>query len=103
MQRGRPIKSSIRNNIIEILYFLKKAHGYEIYKIYKEIFGKVAQKSIYYNLNKGISTKEFELKQVKKQLGNYSWGSTSEINIFTLGAHANPQINKQVKDYFDKR
>ena len=32
--RGRPVKSAIRQNIIEILNFIKRGYGYEIYKIY---------------------------------------------------------------------
>jgi hypothetical protein len=32
MRKGRPIKSEIRQNMVEILKDVKKAYGYEIYK-----------------------------------------------------------------------
>ncbi|OVE74703.1 hypothetical protein BVX95_01360 [archaeon D22] len=101
--RGRPKGSLIRQNIIEILYFMDEGYGYDIHKIYKDIFGAVAQKSIYYNLNKGLTTEEFLLKEVKKETGDYSWGSTVEKHIYVLGPNAKAQVNSLVKDYFDKK
>lgn len=103
MRRGRPVASKIRANIIEILYFLKEGYGYDIHKIYLEIFGKVAQKSIYYNLNKGMDTEEFILVEARKETGDFSWGTTVQKNIYSLGPNANAQINKDVKKYFDKK
>ena len=47
MPRGRPIKSAIRQNVVEILYFLKKGYGYDIYKAYRDIFPAVTMRSIY--------------------------------------------------------
>ena len=46
MKKGRPVRSEIRQNIVEILHFIKKAYGYEIYKIYVAIFPKVTLRSI---------------------------------------------------------
>jgi len=54
MPKGRPVKSEIRQNIVEILYFMKQGYGYEIYKVYVAIFPKVTMRSIYYHLRKGF-------------------------------------------------
>ena len=56
MPKGRPVKSEIRQNIVEILYFMKQGYGYEIYKAYVKIFPKVTMRSIYYHLKKGNKT-----------------------------------------------
>ena len=78
MSRGRPVKSQIRQNIVEILYFMKKGCGYDIYKIYKEIFPSCTQRSIYYHLVKGVETKEFNVGEIKVEKGEYSWGNSVE-------------------------
>ncbi|MBR9676346.1 hypothetical protein GOV05_05030 [Candidatus Woesearchaeota archaeon] len=101
--KGRPRGSGIRDNIIEILYFLKKGYGYEIHKIYSAVFGKVTQRSIYYNLQKGLSIGEFELVEVKKEKGDYSWGETTTKNIYKLGKNSNPRIDVRVKKYLEKK
>lgn len=103
MGRGRPVKSIIRQNVVEILYFLKKGYGYGIYKAYREIFPVVTMRSIYYHLNKGVETEEFKVAEVKKEQGNYSWGSTVTKTYYSLGPKAKPIMKKEVKDYFDKR
>ena len=38
MARGRPVKSQIRQNIVELLFFLKEGYGYDLFRMYKEIF-----------------------------------------------------------------
>ena len=101
MPRGRPVKSSIRQNIVEILYFLVKGYGYDIYKAYRDIFPAVTMRSIYYHLNKGIETEEFKIAEVKKEEGNYSWGSSVTKTYYSLGLKAKPSINSEVKKYFD--
>jgi hypothetical protein len=103
MDRGRPKGSKIRNNIIEILYFHKEGYGYDLHKIYSSIFGKVAQKSIYYNLNRGLDTEEFILVESRKETGNFSWGNTVQKNIYALGPNAAPQMKEEVKAYFDEK
>src|SRR3989338_4872241 len=82
---GSPAKSAIRQNIIEILHFLKKGYGYAIFKIYREIFPKVTMRSIYYHLKKGVATGEFRIERIEKSSGNYSWGSEAEKTIYALG------------------
>ena len=103
MPRGRPVKSEIRQNIIEIVYFLKKGYGYDIYRHYKEIFPAVTMRVIYYHLKKGVDVGEFKINQVIKEEGDFSWGSTVEKTYYELGENAKPIMDNRVKEYFDKK
>jgi len=100
--RGRPLKSAIRQNIIEILYYLQEGYGYQINKIYQEIFPKVTSRSVYYHLRKGVQTKEFEVKEVREEKGDFTWGSSVEKVIYILGSEAEPQGEKRVKEYLER-
>ena len=102
-KRGRPIGSSIRQNLIEILYFKGKAYGYDLYKDYCALFPVVTLRVIYYHLKKGVALKEFKLETVKLEKGNYSWGGEAEKKYYALGTNAKPKIDKKVKNYFDKK
>jgi hypothetical protein len=103
MVRGRPIKSRIRQNMIEILFFLKKATGYDIYKHYIKIFGKVTLRSMYYHLKKGTALNEFLIENIVEEKGEYSWGNVTEKIYYTLGQKAETKIPNEVKEYFEKR
>ena len=101
-KRGRPIKSKVRDNIIEILYFIKKAYGYDIYKHYIQLFPKTTMRNIYYHLKKGLALKEFAIDKIEKEQGEYSWGSIAEKIYYKLGPNSTPKIDKRVKEYFEK-
>jgi len=68
MTRGRPVRSVIRQNVVEILFHLGKAYGYDIYKIYKAVFPKVTLRSIYYHLKKGVSLGEFKVEKIEQEI-----------------------------------
>ena len=101
-QRGRPLGSEVRQNVIDILHFMGKAYGYQIHKAYKEIFAPVTLRSIYYHLKKGKDLGLFKIEKVEQVQGNYSWGSTVEKTFYSLTDSAKPRLKKEVKDYFDK-
>ena len=103
MARGRPAKSAIRQNIVEILYFLKQGYGYEIYKIYREVFPTVTLRSIYYHLRKGVQLEEFKIQRIKKESGNYSWGESAEKIYYSLGPNAKPTGIEKVKKAIEKK
>ncbi len=103
MKRGRLTQSVIRQNVVEILYFLGKGYGYDIYKIYRDLFPKVTMRSIYYHLRKGVSLGEFKVAKVEKVKGDYSWGPEAEKIYYELGDKAKPKIDERVKQYFDKK
>ena len=103
MGRGRPVSSAIRQNIVEMLYFMARGYGYDIYKAYIDLFPRATMRSIYYNLNKGLALAEFEIEKVEKEKGNYSWGETAEKIYYRLGKNARPAGLDKVKDYMRKR
>jgi hypothetical protein len=98
--RGRPVGSQVRTNIIEILFFLHEAYGYEIYKHYCVLYPKVTLRLMYYHLARGVELGEFKIEKIDKQEGLYSWGKSSERTIYRLGASAKPAMTNQAKEYF---
>ena len=103
MAKGRPVKSEIRQNIVEILYFMKQGYGYGIYKAYVAIFPKVTMRSIYYHLRKGVDLNEFKISKIEKEKGDYSWGGEAEKIYYSLGDNAKPLVNEKVKEYFESK
>jgi len=101
--RGRPVGSQIRQNVVEILYFLGKGYAYEITKIYRDIFAPVTMRSIYYHLKKGESLEEFKVEDIKVEQGEYSWGSQATKIYYKLGSNARPALDPDVKKYFDSK
>ena len=79
---------------------MAKASGYDIYKVYLQIFPKCTREVVYYHLKKGISTGEFELEEVRQEKGNFSWGSFVEKKYYKLGSSALPANDSRVKDFF---
>jgi len=102
MSRGRPVKSVIRQNIIEILYFMGEGYGYQIAKVYNSIFPQVTQRSVYYHLRKGVQTEEFSVHKVKTEKGDYSWGDSVEKIYYSLGNQAEPRGMERVQKYLGK-
>lgn len=101
MGAGRPLGSKVRDNISEILYYMRKAYGYEIHKVYVELFPKVTQRLIYYHLKKGVDTGEFIVKKIETEKGDYSWGESAEKVYYSLGKGV-PKLTNKVKRYFEK-
>ncbi|MBI3033788.1 hypothetical protein HYY72_01380 [Candidatus Woesearchaeota archaeon] len=99
---ARPPKSQIRQNIVEILHFLRAGHGYGIFKIYREIYPKATMRSIYYHLKKGIDTGEFRVERIEKAKGEYSWGGEAEKTIYALGENAQPKADQRVREFLEK-
>jgi hypothetical protein len=103
MARGRPIKSQIRQNIIELLYFLKEGYGYAIYKHYRELFPPVTMRVIYYHLKKGKELGEFKVNRIAKEEGSFSWGPNAEKIYYGLGDEARPCGLDVVKHHVDRQ
>jgi hypothetical protein len=97
MNRGRPIGSAVRQNVVEILYFIGSGHGYHIFKIYKQIYPKITLRGIYYHLKKGQETGEFEIDKINREKGEYSWGGEAEKILYRLGKNAKPRIDQRIK------
>ena len=103
MGRGRPTGSKVRQNIIEILYFLGSAHGYHIYKVYKNVYPTVTLRAIYYHLKKGIETEELSIADIQKEKGDFSWGTEAEKIYYKLGKRAKPKIDERIKLFLDTK
>ena len=103
MPRGRPERSIIRENILGILYYLKTGYGYEIARIYNEIFPEVTQRSIYYHLKKGVETRELSIHKIEQEKGHFSWGNMVEKTYYTLGEKAQPKIDERIAVFLAKR
>lgn len=101
MNRGRPVNSQIRQNMVEILHFMGKGYGYEIYRHYRKIFPQVTLRSIYYHLSKGVKLNIFKIATVQKEKGEYSWGGEVEKTYYELDDNAKPTAPDRVKNYFD--
>ncbi len=101
--RGRPIGSEVRNNIIDILGYMGKAYGYELNKVYREVFPAVTLRSIYYHLKKALSLGLVKVEVVERSEGNYSWGSTAEKTFYSLTEKANPRKRKELDEYFSRK
>jgi len=99
MRRGRPIGSSVRQNILEILAVLGRGHGYQIYKVYRDVYPKVTLRVIYYHLKKGLDLGELEIQNVEREKGDYSWGSEEEKIYYKLGPKAEVQGDERLKTY----
>ena len=102
MTRGRPPQSAVRKNIIELLYHLKGAYGYELYKYYRELFPKTTMRNLYYHLKKGVQLQELAVQAVKIEQGTYSWGSQVEKVYYSLGAQASPKIDLRLKKSIER-
>jgi|APSaa5957512622_1039677.scaffolds.fasta_scaffold169374_2 hypothetical protein len=94
---GRKPKSDIRDEMVELLYFMKEAYGYELYKKYCKVYDKkISMRSVYYHLNKGVELGIFNLKEIRDVKGDFSWGSGVKQVIFQLSSNAQPKISKDV-------
>ncbi len=90
--KGRPPKSNIRKRIAAILQHLNASYGYDIYKNYKKVFGPVKMRTVYYNLRKGVMLNEFMINDIKREVGNYTWGNETERVYYSNGPYAEPSI-----------
>jgi len=100
--RGRPVRSEIRQNVVEILAVTGPLYGYKIHRYYNELFPACTRENIYYNLRKGVKLGEFELAEVKQEEGQYSWGTVVEKKYYRLGPRARVDGIAKVKDFFEK-
>lgn len=90
MKRGRPIRSIVRQNIVEILSTLKVGYGYGIYKEYLKHYPKTTSRNIYYHLKKGVHLKELEITKKDKLNKASSWGYNNKVTFYKLGINAKP-------------
>jgi len=100
-KRGREVGSQIRDNLIELLYFIGESYGYDLYKVYLKVYGRVSLRSVYYHLNKGKELGEFKVSGVKIIEGDYSWGTGVKRILYSLGDNARPKASVEIKQKID--
>ncbi|MGM5483933.1 MAG: hypothetical protein ACQER9_03390 [Nanobdellota archaeon] len=95
--RGRPAKSEVRQRICDILFKIEEGYGYEIHKIYCDNFERTSRELIYYHLRKGVDTGEFQVKEVKEEKGDFSWGQVTKKIIYKIGPNGKFSGNEILK------
>jgi hypothetical protein len=86
--RGRPLKTELREKIASILNQVGQSYGYEIYKRYQDVFGKISLRNLYYNIKKGTQLGEFIIIDIRQEIGNFTWGGATQHIYYTLGPYA---------------
>ena len=79
-----------------------KGYGYQLSKIYNEVFAKASQRSVYYHLRKGVELGELELNKVEQEEGDFSWGSVVEKRYYSLVKKAKPKGELRVKEFLGR-
>lgn len=96
---GRPLKTEIREKIASILAQVGQSYGYEIYKIYQNVFGTVNLRNLYYNIKKGLELGEFMIIDIKREVGSFTWGGESQHIYYAVGPYARTrQLTEKQKD-----
>jgi len=85
---GRPVKSRIKERLVSILSKRRVSYGYELFRLYEKFYSKTNLRNIYYNLKRGVASGELLVIDVKRELGDYSWGDEVERIYYTLGPYA---------------
>ncbi len=83
--------------MINLIFALGNAHGYQLYKEYCRKYTKVHMRSIYYNLKKGLETGEFVTHKISTEQGNFSWGNSAEKIYYSLGKNAEVNSDEKVR------
>lgn len=99
MPRGRPVGSDIRQRMVDILAVLGSGYGYEIHKIYCQLFPPCTREVVYYHLRTGVKLGQFVIERIAAEQGDYSWGKTVEKIYYRLGASASPRPNTDITVY----
>ena len=95
---GRPQASRIRERLREILSCIDNATGYDLHKIYVEVYGKVTIRSIYYNLHTGVLIGYFNIESIKQEQGEFSWGSEVEKKYYSINPKGKRTISNELKE-----
>jgi DNA-binding PadR family transcriptional regulator len=95
---GRPQVSRIRERLREVLSCIDNATGYDLHKIYVEVYGKVTIRSIYYNLHTGVLIGYFDIESIKHEKGEFSWGSEVEKKYYSINPKGKKAISPELKE-----
>ena len=94
---GRPQVSLIRDRLREVLSVVDRATGYDLHKIYVNVYGKVTIRSIYYNLHTGVLIGYFIVDSIKQERGEFSWGTEVEKKYYSVSAKGKRTVSDDLK------
>jgi hypothetical protein len=97
VRRGRPKGSRTRDRVGGILSVIERGTGYDVYRIYREVYGSITSRSIYYNLHQGVLLDDFELDEITVESGEYSWGGKAEKKYYKPGRKAKHHVDDDTK------
>lgn len=97
VRRGRPPGSATRDRVSEILSVIERGTGYDIFRIYRDVFGQITSRSIYYNLHQGVLLDAFEVDAVTVESGEFSWGGKAEKKYYKPGRKARVLTDEDLK------
>tara|TARA_Y100000310_G_scaffold252944_1_gene259726 strand:+ start:251 stop:544 length:294 start_codon:yes stop_codon:yes gene_type:complete len=89
--------------MVELLAHLGEAYGYDLFKLYKDIFPVATQRVIYYHLKKGVELGEFKVNKILKEEGNFSWGPHVQKVYYALGENAQVNGNAEVHSFLEEK
>ena len=102
LTRGRPIGSDVRQNIINLLSFMKEGYGNDIHKIYCEIFPRISKNTLYYHLKKGAELGIFKVDRIVSEKGDFSWGGISEKTYYSNTGMVSSSQDSRLVQYFSR-
>ena len=95
--RGRPKGSRTRDHVGEILSVIERGTGYDVYRIFRDVYGPITSRAIYYNLHQGVLLDQFEYDGVTVESGEYSWGGKAEKKYYKPGRKAKHAVDDELK------
>lgn len=82
---ARKVGSPVRQRLVALLHGVGKGYGYQLHKMYCELYGRCTRENIYYHLRKGVELGEFVQVSITKEKGSYSWGDDVQKIYYALG------------------
>ena len=75
--------------------------AYTAHKHYIRLFAPTTQRNVYYQLEKGLETRDF-IVETKEEKGSYSWGESANKKYYRLAKDIKPNFSKEAHTYFQQ-
>ena len=94
-----PRQSIVRQHLAEMLFVAGKLTAYDAHKHYLKLFGKVSQRNVYYQLERGAKAEQFERIEVQEK-GDFSWGEVSRKVYYAIKSKEGIMLDTRIREYF---
>jgi hypothetical protein len=84
-----------------MLFIAGRLTAYEAHKHYLQLFGKVSQRNVYYQLERGAKAEQFERIEVQEK-GDFSWGDVSRKVYYEIKSKEGISLDTRIREYFTK-